>query len=98
VGTYGKGIILLIIVLLFVTFGVENSQSVQLKYYFEGLTINSPLYAVVYVSIIIGIVVGIIMGLRSRVSMRKTVRNLQKENRELKELTSKEPGPREPEP
>lgn len=97
-GTYGKGIILLIIVLLFITFGVENSRTVQLKYYFEGLTIDFPIYGVVYISIIIGIVIGMITGLRSRLNMRKTVKHLEKENRELKEMVPKEPSSTESAP
>ena len=83
-GNYGKGILLLIIVLLFITFGLENNQPVQLKYYFKGLTTDFPLYGVVYISIIVGIIIGMIIGLRSRLHMRKTVKNLQKENSELK--------------
>ena len=91
-GGYVKGVILVVVILFFITFGVENSQHVQVKYYLNTLTINFPLYGVVYVSIIIGIIIGMIVGFRSRLHMRKTIKNLQKENRELIEGVTEEDG------
>ena len=91
-GGYVKGLISVVVILFFITFGVENSQLVQVKYYLNTLTVNFPLYGVVYVSIIIGIVIGMIVGFRSRLHMRKTIKNLQKENRERLEGMTVEKG------
>ena len=89
-GAYGKGILLILVLLFLVTFGVENSQSAQIKYYLNSLTIDLPLYGMVYASIIIGIVIGMVIGFLSRLNLRKTIKNLEMENRELKERVGEE--------
>jgi len=96
-GTYAKWIILIIILLFFITFGVKNNQPVSLNYYLNIMTGELPLYGVIYISILVGIFIGMIMGLRSRLNLRKTAKNLQMENRELKEkaMEEKEEKPEE---
>jgi putative membrane protein len=89
-GTYAKWIILIIILLFFITFGVKNNQPVSLNYYLNIGTGELPLYGVIFISILVGIFIGMIMGLRSRLNLRKTVKNLQMENRELKEKAMEE--------
>ncbi len=89
-GTYAKWIILIIILLFFITFGVKNNQPVSLNYYLNIGTGELPLYGFIYIAILVGIFIGMIMGLRSRLNLRKTVKNLQMENRELKEKAMEE--------
>ena len=82
--SYLKGIILIIVLIILVTFGVKNSQPVQLHYYFNMLSAGIPVYVIVYVSVVIGIIVGMIVGIYSRFDLRRTVKRLQRENRDLK--------------
>ena len=84
-GSYAKGIILIIILLFFITFGVKNSQPVRLNYYLDILTGELPLYGLEYISMLIGIFIGILIGVRNRFQMRKMVKNLNNEIRELRE-------------
>lgn len=70
---------------LLVTFGVKNSQPIRLYYYLNIETGAFPLYGLVYISIVIGIIIGMIVGIYSRFDLRRTVKKLQQENRELKE-------------
>ena len=87
---YGKGFLLILVFLFLVSFGLQNSQSAQIKYYLSSLTINLPLYGMVYASIIIGIVIGMAIGILSRFNLRKTIKNLEMENRELKQRVREE--------
>jgi uncharacterized integral membrane protein len=89
-GTYAKWIILIIILLFFITFGVKNNQPVSLNYYLNIGTGELPLYGVIYIAILVGIFIGMIMGLRSRLHLRRRVKNLQMENRELEEKAMEE--------
>ena len=74
---YVKWIILIIILAFFITFGVENSQIVNLTYY--GMApVTVPLYALCYVSILFGVLVGMGIGLRNRLRLRRQVRYLEK--------------------
>jgi uncharacterized integral membrane protein len=84
-GTYAKWIILIIILLFFITFGVKNNQPIQLNYYFDILKGEVPLYGIIYISILVGILIGMVMGFRSRLNLRRRVKNLQRENREVEE-------------
>ena len=92
---YVKWVILIIVLLFFITFGVKNSAPVYLNYYFDLQYIELPLYGLVYIAILLGIFIGMIVGIFDRLNLRKTVRRLEKEKKELHEnLTAKE---REPE-
>ena len=84
-GTYLKAIVLVIILLFLTTFGIKNNQPLQVYYYFNIETAPMPLYGIVYISIIVGIVIGMLVGISSRFSMRRMVKILQRENKELKE-------------
>ena len=84
-GSYFKAIILILVLLFLVTFGVKNSQTVQLSYYFGAGDIGMPLYALVYLSGVIGILVGMIIGLKTRLTLRRRVKMLERENIDLKE-------------
>ena len=87
---YLKGIILIIVLLFFITFGVENSQPIRLNYYRQILNVELPLYGVVYISILVGIFIGMIMGVNSRVNLRRMVKNLEGEVKELKNKAKEE--------
>jgi uncharacterized integral membrane protein len=88
---YVKWIILIIVLLFFITFGVKNSESVYLNYYFNLQYIELPLYGLVYIAILLGIFIGMVVGIFDRLSLRKKVKRLEKEKRELHEnLTAKE--------
>ena len=82
--------VLYIVVLFFLaTFGVKNSQPVQLKYYFNLLNVEIPLYLLIFILILIGIAVGLLLGFFSNLNQKKMLKTLERENRELK---SKLPG------
>lgn len=87
---YIKSIILIIVLLFLVTFGVKNSQPIQLYYYLKFETGAFPLYGLVYISIVIGIVIGMLVGVYDRFDLRRRVKRLERENRELKEKVVEE--------
>jgi len=91
-GSYIKGIILILILLLFITFGVKNSQPVRLSYYLNMMTGELPLYGLVYISILIGIIIGMLIGFRRRIHLRRMVKNLTNEAKELEEKVGEEKG------
>jgi uncharacterized integral membrane protein len=85
VARYIKSIIMIIILLFLVTFGVKNSQPIQIYYYLNFETGVFPLYGLVYLCIVIGIVIGMIVGIYDRIELRRRTKRLERENRELKE-------------
>ena len=89
-GSCIKGIILVVVLLFFITFGIKNSQLIQLYYYLNFETGAFPLYGLVYLSIVIGIIIGMIVGIYDRFELRRKVKRLQRENRELKEKVAEE--------
>jgi uncharacterized integral membrane protein len=88
--SYVKWIILIIVLLFLVTFGVKNSHPTQLRYYFGLVSVDIPLYGVVYLSIVLGIIIGMLVGIYDQIALRGRVRRLQRENRELKEKVVEE--------
>ena len=87
---YIKSIIMVVILLFLVTFGVKNSQPIQIYYYLNFQTGAFPLYILVYLCIVIGIVIGMIVGIYDRIDLRRRVKRLERENRELKEKAAEE--------
>ena len=79
-----KGVIFIIVLLFLTTFGVKNNQPVQLKYYFNIMPVDIPLYAMVYILLVIGMVIGLFIGISKRFSQSRTIKGLQRENNELK--------------
>lgn len=84
-GTYIKTIVLVVVLLFLITFGVKNSQFIELDYYFDFLRFSIPVYALAYACIVIGIFVGMIMGWGRRYSLRRQRKSLEQENRELRQ-------------
>ena len=82
-GRFIKGIIFIIILLFLTTFGVKNNQPVQLKYYFNIMPVDIPLYAMVYILLVIGVVIGLLIGFSKSFSQGRTIKSLQRENNEL---------------
>ena len=100
-GSYIKTILILIVLVVLVTFGIKNNETMILKYYFQLSSMPVPVYAVVYVSLLVGIFIGMIVGISARFSQRKKIKELQKENRTLKgkvaDSAVEEPAAEEPE-
>ena len=83
-GSYVKAILLLIVLVVLVTFGIKNNETMTLHYYFQLSSIPVPVYAVVYVSLIVGTFIGMLVGISGRLTQRKKLKQLQKENRSLR--------------
>jgi uncharacterized integral membrane protein len=83
-GPYVRGIIFIIILLIFITFGIKNSQSVHIGYYGNTLDANLPVYGLVYLCMLIGVLAGMVIGYIQRLHLRRTVKTLEHENSELK--------------
>ena len=95
-GSYIKALLLLIVLVVLVTFGIQNNETMTLHYYFQLSSMPVPVYAVVYGSLLVGIFIGMVVGISARFSQRKKIKQLQKENRALKDRVT-EPADEEPE-
>lgn len=84
-GTYIKASLLLIVLVVLVTFGIKNNETMILHFYFQLSSMPIPAYAVVYGSLLVGVFIGMIVGISARFSQRKKIRQLQKENRGLRD-------------
>jgi len=89
-GTYVKWIIIIIVLLFFITFGVKNSQVVYLNYYLNIEGIELPLYGLVFISILLGIVAGMIIGVTDRLVLKRNVKDMAREIRDLREKLSRQ--------
>ena len=94
-GSYIKTILILIVLVVLVTFGIKNNDTMVLHFYFQLSSIPIPVYAVVYGSLLLGIFIGMIVGISARFNQRKKIKELQKENRSLKDKVA-EPAVEEP--
>ena len=88
-GSYIKALLLLIVLVVLVTFGIKNNETMVLHFYFQYKSVPIPVYAVVYGALIIGVLIGMIVGINARFTQRKKIRQLQKENRNLKDKVVK---------
>ncbi len=89
-GSYFKAILLLIILVALVTFGIQNNETMKLHYYFGMQSMPLPVYGIVYASILVGIFIGMLIGISTRLSQRKRIKVLEKENRNLKSKAAEE--------
>jgi len=78
-GTYIKALLLLIVLVVLVTFGIKNNETMILHFYLQLSSMPLPVYAVVYGSLLVGV------GISARFAQRKKIRQLQKENRGLRD-------------
>ncbi|MBW2438179.1 MAG: LapA family protein [Deltaproteobacteria bacterium] len=83
-GSYIKALLLLIVLVVLVTFGIINQEPVALHSY-QWKSPPIPAWIVVYGSLIVGVFIGMIIGINARFTQRKKIRQLQKENRDLKD-------------
>jgi uncharacterized integral membrane protein len=90
-GSYIKATLLLILLVVLVTFGIKNNETMILHFYFQWSSMPIPVYAVVYGSLIVGVLIGEIIGIGARFSQRKKLKELQKENRDLKAKVAEAP-------
>jgi uncharacterized integral membrane protein len=95
-GSYIKTILILIVLVFLVTFGIQNNKTMILDYYFQLRSMPIPVYAVVYGSLLVGIFIGMIVGISARFTQRKKIRQLQKENRNLKNKATEPPAEKTP--
>jgi uncharacterized integral membrane protein len=84
-GSYFKALLLLIVLVALVTFGIKNSDPVKLYYYYNLNSMPIPTYGIVYASILLGVFIGMLVGISTRFGQRKKIKQLQKENRDLKD-------------
>jgi uncharacterized integral membrane protein len=84
-GSYFKALLLLIVLVVLVTFGIKNNETMILHFYFQLSSIPIPVYAVVYGSLVVGVFIGMIVGISARFTQRKKIKQLQKENRVLRD-------------
>jgi uncharacterized integral membrane protein len=93
--SYFKAILLLIVLVVLVTFGIQNNETVKLYYYFGMNSMPMPVYGIVYASILVGIFIGMLIGISTRFSQHKKIKVLEKENRKLQEKVGAEQKPQE---
>lgn len=84
-GTYIKALLLIIVLVVLVTFGIKNNETMILHFYLQLSSMPLPVYAVVYGSLLVGVFIGMIVGISARFAQRKKIRQLQKENRGLRD-------------
>ncbi len=91
---YLKATVLLIVLVLLVTFGVQNRQPVSVSYFFGIGSPAIPLYGLLYLSVFVGVLIGLLAAVPGRLRLRKAVKFLQSENQGLKERlrSPAEPG------
>jgi uncharacterized integral membrane protein len=82
---YVKALLLIALLFLAITFGIQNSGSMTLRYYFGLASIPLPLYLVLYVAVILGVVAGLLLDVYARVTLRGRLRKLEKTNASLRE-------------
>lgn len=81
---YIKAVVLIIILFFLLTFGIKNSGSVSISYYFGLIDIMVPMYAVVYACLVLGVIIGLIIGFVCRMGIKRELKALEKENKEIK--------------
>lgn len=84
VKTYIKAVIIIIVLFFLVTFGIKNSGSVSITYYFGLIDVLVPMYAVVYACLVVGIVIGMLIGFAGRLGVKRKLKAAEKENKEIK--------------
>jgi uncharacterized integral membrane protein len=73
-----------LILLFFVVFSLSNAQSIQLNFF--GLLLRPlPVSLLVLIPFLVGIIFGSVLDLAERLSLKREVKRLRKELRELEE-------------
>ena len=90
---YIKGTVLVFVLLFLTTFGIKNSQTVEVKYYFDSLNFNIPLYGLAYSCLLLGFLLGIATGIVKRFQQSRRVSELHRENKALEKKVSDNVNP-----
>lgn len=86
-------ILFIIFAFFIVTFSLENSAPVHLKYY-NFLDMFVPVYVLLFIALLIGVVVTGFLGIIERFRLNRSIGRLNKTIRDLrKELRANEPPP-----
>lgn len=83
VKSYFKAIVLIIVLVFFATFSIKNSGTVAIAYYFGLLNFSAPLYLIVLACLLIGFVIGLLFSLAGRFTLKKRLKTLEKEYKEI---------------
>ena len=75
---YLKGGLTVLVILLVITFAMKNNQAVELHYYYNIVNMQLPAYALVFLSLFIGILLGLVIGWYRSLSLKKQIKQLQK--------------------
>ncbi|MHC4458578.1 MAG: LapA family protein [Planctomycetota bacterium] len=94
-GNYIKGTVLVFVLLFLTTFGIKNSQVVSIKYYFDFLNFNIPLYGLAYICLLMGFLIGIATGIVKRFQQNRRVNELRHETKALEKKVSDNESPSE---
>lgn len=87
-GNYFKGTVLVFVLLFLTTFGIKNSEVVSIKYYFDLLNFNIPLYGLAYICLLMGFLIGIATGIVKRFQQNRQVHELRQEIKGLEKKVS----------
>ena len=76
-----------LIILFFVTFSLSNSQSFQLNFF--GLLLRPiPISLLVLIPFLVGVVLGSFLDLAERLSLKREVKRLRREFKEIEEKSN----------
>lgn len=88
-------VIVVCIVLLIISFSLQNASVVPLKYY-DLLDVTLPAYMLMFIAFLAGVIFTGLMGLVERLNLTKTNRQLSKTVRDLRrEMRAQETGTEE---
>lgn len=86
-------IVIILIMLLLITFSLENTAIVQLKYY-DFMKQPVPIYMLIFLSFLAGVIFAGFMGIVERFRMSRTISKLNKAVRDLRrQISENEPPP-----
>ena len=88
-GIYVKALLLIILLFAAITFGTQNAEFVNLRYYFGLTSTPVPLYLVLYVAIILGMIAGMAIGITTRSNLKRKAKTLARANASLQEELDK---------
>jgi len=76
-------IIIVLLMLFVITFSLENTVPIQLKYY-ELVNVSLPTYMLIFITFLIGVIFTGFMGIVERFRLNRTINKLNKTIRELR--------------
>ena len=76
-------IIIVLVMLFIITFSLENTLAIKLKYY-DFIDVTAPAYMLVFISFLAGVIFTGFMGIVERFRLNRTITKLNKTIRELR--------------